>query len=72
MTTSEPDFRNGTREYLLRDLIHSNYQAKNPTSKKGIGLKLVVEGSRESRRRLARQKKQTKSTTTFDILNQLN
>ncbi len=71
MSISDPDFRDGTKEYLLRQLIHSNYQPLN-VNRNGVGLKLVVESSRESRRRLARQKKQTKSTTTFDILNQLN
>jgi hypothetical protein len=71
MSISDPDFRDGTKEYLLRQLIHSNYQPLN-VNRNGVGLKLVVESSRESRRRLARQKKQTRSTTTFDILNQLN
>ncbi len=71
MSISNPDFRDGTKEYLLRQLIHSNYQPLN-VNRNGVGLKLVVESSRESRRRLARQKKQTRSTTTLDILNQLN
>jgi len=71
MTNSQPDFCNDTKEYLLRELIHSKYLFKNGNSD-GVGLKLVVETSRESRRRLARQKKQTQPTTTFDILNQLN
>ncbi len=71
MSISDPDFRDGTKEYLLRQLIHSNYQPLN-VNRNGVGLKLVVESSRESRRRLARQKKQTRSTTTLDILNQLN
>ncbi len=71
MSISDPDFRDGTKEYLLRRLIHSNYQPLN-VNRNGVGLKLVVESSRESRRRLARKKKQTRSTTTFDILNQLN
>jgi hypothetical protein len=71
MSISDPDFRDGTKEYLLRQLVHSNYQPLN-VNRNGVGLKLVVESSRESRRRLARQKKQTRSTTTLDILNQLN
>jgi len=70
MSTAEPAFRNGTNEYLLRDLIHSNYQPMN-VHQNGVGLKLVVETSRESRRRLARQKKQTKPKTALDILNEL-
>ena len=71
MTNSQADFRNDTKEYLLRELIHSKYLSEN-NNKNNVGLKLVVETSRESRRRLARQKKQTRPTTTFDILNELN
>jgi hypothetical protein len=71
MTNSEPDFRNGTSEYRLRELIHGNYQA-HVGDNSGVGLKLVVESARESRRRLARQNKKFKQTTAFDILNQLN
>lgn len=71
MSISDPDFRDGTKEYLLRQLIHSNYQPLN-VNRNGVGLKLVVESSRESKRRLARQKKQARSKTTLDILNQLN
>ena len=71
MTNSQLDFHNNTKEYLLRELIHSKYLPEN-NSRNNVGLKLVVETSRESRRRLARQKKQTRPTTTFDILNQLN
>ena len=68
---SQPDFHDATKEYLLRELIHSKYQPENNKGN-NVGLKLVVETSRESRRRLARQKKQTRPTTTFNILNQLN
>ena len=71
MTNTEPDFRTGTREYKLRKLIQRNYKA-NIGANDGAGLRLLVESGRESRRRLARQNKKFKQTTTFDILTQLN
>jgi hypothetical protein len=71
MTNSEPDFRNGTSEYKLRELIHGNYSAMVDANN-GIGLKLVLESARESRRRLARQNKKFKQITNFNIITQLN
>lgn len=71
MSESHPDFRDGTREYNLRALVHANYQPKVGENN-GIGLKLVVESARESRRRIARQNKKSKQITNLDILNQLN
>ena len=71
MTNSEPDFLATTNEYKLRKLIHGSYSA-TVDSNNGIGLKLVVESARESRRRLARHNKKFKQITNFNILNQLN
>ena len=71
MPESQPDFRDGTREYKLRALVHANYQPKVGENN-GIGLKLVLESARESRRRMARQNKKFKQITNFNIINQLN
>lgn len=72
MSNSQPDFRDNTKEYNLRTLVHSSYQQPAAVNNDGVGLKLVVETSRESRRRLLREKKLVKPRKTFDILTQLN
>jgi len=71
MSNSQPDFRNGTKEYSLRQLVHGNCGPAEINGS-GVGLKLTVETTRETRRRLARQNKKSKPTTVFKILTQLN